>query len=384
VSAVLRTRRGIAVLLVDDQPIIGEAVARMLAGEPGIRFQHCRDPARAIATAVEMQATVILQDLVMPDSDGLTLLGEYRAHAATRDLPVIMLSTRQEPEVKAEAFARGANDYVVKLPDRMELVARIRHHSRGYIGLLDGRDAWEALVETQKQLEASNRFIRQTFGRYLSDEVVAQLLETEGGLTLGGELRRVTILMADLRNFTPLCETLPPEKVVALLNNHLGLMSDIVVKFGGTVDEFIGDAILAIFGAPLFGDDDARRAVACAVAMQLGMDTVNERNRAAGLPSLEMGIGLDTGATVVGNIGSDRRAKYGVVGSHVTFASRLGARARGGHILASRATVGDAGVGLSSDGELTVEVPGMEPLFAYDVVGIGVPYNLFLARSRSP
>jgi adenylate cyclase len=378
----LRTRRGISVLLVDDQPIIGDAIGRMLTGEPGLRFRHCFDPAQAIASAVQVQATVILQDLIMPNVDGLTLLRQFRAHPDTADVPIIMLSTREEAAVKAEAFALGANDYMVKLPDQVELVARIRHHSRGYISGLDGRDAWEALTETRQQLEASNRFIRQAFGRYLSDEVVAQLLETPSGLSLGGETRRVTILMADLRGFTPLCETLEPQRVVGMLNNYLGIMSDIVVKHAGTVDEFIGDGILAIFGAPVLRDDDARRAVACAVEMQLAMAEVNERNAAAGLPRLEIGIGLNTGDTVVGNIGSDRRAKYGVVGSHVNLTLRIEDQTPGGHILASRATVNEAGPAVRIDGELAVAPEGVGPLELYDVGGIGAPYELFLARDR--
>jgi adenylate cyclase len=374
----VRTRRGISVLLVDDQPTIGEGVRRMLADEAGVRFEHCRDAARAIATAVQVQATVILQDLVMPDVDGLTQLRRLRAHPDTRDVPVIMLSTEEEAAIKAEAFALGANDYIVKLPDKIELLARIRHHSRGYISRLDGRDAWEALVETRRLLAASNRFIQQTFGRYLSDEVVGQLLETPGGLSFSGETRRVTILMADLRGFTPLCERLEPRQVLALLNNYLGVMSEIVARHSGTVDEFIGDAILALFGAPVRHDDDARRAVACAVAMQLGITSVNERNRAAGLPSVAMGIGLDSGECVVGNIGSDRRAKYGVVGTHVNLAERIAAQARGGQILATPATVGDAGAALRLDGELALPPERTGPLTVYAIGGIGAPYELFL------
>src|SRR5262249_19690160 len=127
---------GIVVLLVDDQPIIAEAVRRMLAGEPNVTLHYCQDPTQALQTANRVQPTVILQDLVMPEVDGLMLLKFFRANPATRDTPMIVLSSKEEPVVKAQAFALGASDYLVKLPDKVELIARIRHHSRGYISLL--------------------------------------------------------------------------------------------------------------------------------------------------------------------------------------------------------------------------------------------------------
>jgi sigma-B regulation protein RsbU (phosphoserine phosphatase) len=147
----------ITVLLIDDQAMIGEAVRRMLAGEADIEFHSCRDATKALDEALRIKPTVILQDLVMPDIDGLTLVQNFRAQAETRDVPMIVLSTKEEPAVKAEAFAKGANDYVVKLPDRLELIARIRYHSRGYIALLQRNEAYSALEESQKRLAAEVR-----------------------------------------------------------------------------------------------------------------------------------------------------------------------------------------------------------------------------------
>ncbi len=144
--------RSPSVLLIDDQPIIGEAVRRMLAGEDGIAFHYCRDPAVAVERAAEVCPTVILQDLVMPEIDGLELVRRYRADERFRDVPVIVLSTKEEPEVKAEAFALGANDYIVKLPDRLELVARVRYHSRGYTALVERNEAFSALQKSQQIL----------------------------------------------------------------------------------------------------------------------------------------------------------------------------------------------------------------------------------------
>jgi sigma-B regulation protein RsbU (phosphoserine phosphatase) len=144
----------ITVLLVDDQPIVADAVRRMLAPEKDILFHHCQEPAKAISLAAELQPTVILQDLVMPDVDGLTLVRFYRAHPKLKDVPIIVLSSKEEAATKADAFAAGANDYIVKLPDRLELLARIRYHSKGYISLLQRNDAYDALLKSQQALAA--------------------------------------------------------------------------------------------------------------------------------------------------------------------------------------------------------------------------------------
>lgn len=148
------TKHEIKVMLVDDQAIIGEAVRRMLAPEKDVRFRYESDPKKALQTAEEFAPTIILQDLVMPDIDGLTLVKKFRENPKTADIPLIVLSTKEEPKVKAEAFALGASDYLVKLPDRIELIARIRHHSQGYINLLQRNEAYFALVESQKILSA--------------------------------------------------------------------------------------------------------------------------------------------------------------------------------------------------------------------------------------
>ncbi|MBU1904861.1 MAG: response regulator, partial [Proteobacteria bacterium] len=146
------TEHAIRVLLVDDQAIVAEAVRRMLAEEPDIEFRYCQDPAKAIRMARDIGATVVLLDLIMPDIDGLTLTKFFRANEDTRDIPLIVLSTREEAVTKAEAFGLGANDYLVKLPDKVELIARIRYHSNAYITLLQRNEAYQALVASQKAL----------------------------------------------------------------------------------------------------------------------------------------------------------------------------------------------------------------------------------------
>lgn len=147
-SEVFKTK----VLLVDDQPIIAEAVKGMIKNEQDIQFYYCENPLKAIEMANEIHPTLILQDLVLPHVDGLVLVKYFRANPLTKEIPLIVLSTKEDPKIKAEAFALGANDYLVKLPDKIELVARLRYHSAGYIRLLERNDAYARLAEKQNAL----------------------------------------------------------------------------------------------------------------------------------------------------------------------------------------------------------------------------------------
>lgn len=145
------TQHHITVLLVDDQASIGEAIRRMVSTEPDIEFHYCQNPVHAIKIAKQIAPTVILQDLVMPEIDGLKLVQYFRANPATRDVPLIVLSVREDAAIKAEAFALGANDYMEKFPDRMEVIARIRYHSKAYITLLQKNEAYEKLSLSMKK-----------------------------------------------------------------------------------------------------------------------------------------------------------------------------------------------------------------------------------------
>ena len=244
------TQHKVVVLLVDDQPMIGEAVRRMLAGEADIDFHYNREAAKALDEADRVKPTVILQDLVMPEIDGLTLVKKFRAHEPTRETPLIVLSTKEEPAVKAEAFALGANDYIVKLPDRLELLARIRYHSKGYIALLQRNEAYEALLESQHRLASEMkqaahyvqsllpeklkkgdirtdwRFIPSaelggdSFGyHWLDDDHFAFYLLDVSGHGVGSALLSVSAMNALRSQALPQTDFRVPGQVLAALNN---------------------------------------------------------------------------------------------------------------------------------------------------------------------
>lgn len=358
------------ILVTDDDPLNRDLLDRRLRAH-GFTVETAESGQHALERLATGTYDVVLLDQLMPGLSGIDVLKRLRESESSADLPVIMVTALGESGAVIEALQAGANDYVTKPIDFPVVLARIRTQLR----LKRAKDAVDHLAQS---LEVRNRFIRSTFGRYLSDEVVASLLESPEGLRLGGEKRVVTIMMSDLRGFTSLSESLPPESVVRMLNNYLGAMAGVIQRHQGTIDEFIGDAILVIFGAPVQRPDDAARAVACAVEMQLAMQGVNEQNVREGLPSLEMGIGLNTGEVVVGNIGSEARAKYGVVGRNVNMTGRIESYTVGGEVLVTETTMAAAG-NLVVGEPREVHAKGLrEALLVYPLRGIGGDYDLWL------
>ncbi len=228
----------------------------------------------------------------------------------------------------------------------------------------------QQLKDSYQALERRNEFIRKIFGRYTSNEVVEALLDAPDGLKLGGEKRTVTILMSDLRGFTALAERLEATEVVSLLNHYLSAMVEVIHQHGGTIDEIIGDAILVLFGAPVAADNDAQRAALCALAMQKAMAGVNDYNLQKGWPPIEMGIALHTGEVVVGNIGSEKRSKYGVVGRTINTTARIESFTVGGQIIVSPTLIAGAGPRLVLGDSVEVHAKGMkEPLQCRQLLG---------------
>jgi len=222
-------------------------------------------------------------------------------------------------------------------------------------------------------------FIRETFGRYLSNKVVDEILESPKGRQIGGTRKIVTVLMTDLRGFTSLSETRDPEEMVQLLNRFLEKMSVIIHKYDGIIDEIIGDAILAIFGAPESHGNDPERAVACALEMQNALIPLNNEILESGYPPLEMGIGINTGAVIVGNIGSELRMKYGIVGAAVNTAARIESNSIGGQVLVGKSTYEHVRGYVKADPAQTAMMKGMKkPLVFYSVFAIESKYIVLL------
>jgi two-component system chemotaxis family response regulator WspR len=234
----------VMVLLVDDQLMVGEAIRRTLLSQPDIHFHYCANPANALTVAAQIGPTVILQDLVMPGIDGLTLVRQYRASAATRDIPVVVLSTTEDPAVKSDAFAAGANDYLVKLPSSVELIARIRYHSKAYSNQLQRDEAFRALRESQQQLiEANIELQRLTHVDGLTELSNRRYFDQQ----LDMEWRRaarehtpLSVLMIDIDDFKCYNDTYGHpagdealKKVARTVQQSGSRSSDVAARFGG-------------------------------------------------------------------------------------------------------------------------------------------------------
>jgi len=238
--------------------------------------------------------------------------------------------------------------------------------------------------DREARLADLTTMLKKMFGRYLSTEVMNSLIENPSALELGGEKRKVTVMMTDLRGFTAIAERLEPEKVVQMLNLYFEIMVEVVLKYNGTINEIIGDALLIIFGAPQEMPDRTQRAIACSIDMQNAMAQVNEENRSKALPELEMGIGLNETEVIIGNIGSSKRSKYTVIGSGVNITSRIESYTVGGQILISESVRKQAGEILRIDSQQNVFPKGSEiPLRIYEVGGIAGSYNLILEGKDS-
>ena len=349
------------ILVVDDEPDLEPLIRqkfRRRVRKGDLVFTFAADGLDALEKLeADPLIDVVLTDINMPRMDGLALLA--RIGELERLLKSVVVTAYGDMQNIRTAMNRGAFDFLTKPIDLEDLEITINK------------------AQEQVALQKKAEQVRATFGRYLSDDVVSVLLEQPEALKLGGEKRKLSILMSDLRGFSNISERFPPERVVEFLNIYLGYMADVITTYNGTIDEFIGDAILVIFGAPFLREDDASRAVACAVAMQQAMKTVNAELADGGFPALEMGIGINTGEVVVGNIGSAKRTKYGVVGSHVNLTGRIESYTVGGQILISESTLREAGEAVEIGKEMKLSAKGFsEPISIFEVEGIGAPFHL--------
>ena len=243
--------------------------------------------------------------------------------------------------------------------------------------------AMEKIRKLNESLALRNQVLQETFGRYLSDDIVREILESPDGWKLGGQKRTLTIMMSDLRGFTMMCERMEPQDLIAMTNHYFSEMYEEISRFNGTLIEFLGDGMFVIFGAPAVTQTHASDAVAAAIGMQKRMKAVNEWNAARGYEHLSMGIGINTDSVILGNIGSERRTKYGVMGAAVNLAGRIESYTTEGQILISSATRAMISEELTVSFTRKISPKGVQgEITVYEISGIGAPYNIVQEKKR--
>ena len=297
-----------SILVVDDDRVNRTLLARALE-RSGHTVTTASDGAEALRLLAEAVPDVVLLDVVMPELDGMSVLERMKADVGLRDTPVIMISALDDFDSVVRCIELGAEDYLPKPFDPVLLRARIR-----------------AGLDKRRLHELERARVRDVFVRFLPETVVDEVLvQANGDPRLGGVRLVGTVLFGDLRGFTTFAEKKPPDVVIDVLNRYLTEMSDAVLDHGGTLVAYMGDGLMAVFGAPLPVDDHADRALGAAREMvHERLPRFNEWVVAEGYAEgFRMGVGLCSGSLMSGNVGSERRLEYTAIGDTVNTASRI-------------------------------------------------------------
>lgn len=311
------------VLVADDDWLNRDLLKAYLTAS-GCEVTTAADGQQGLEAAKLAPPDLALLDVQMPRLDGLSLCRAFKSSDETRFVPVIIVTALDSEEEKLKAIEAGADDFVTKPYNAIVLLTRVRSLLR--------------IKKLHDELESRNRLLRQVLDRYVAEDVTDVILtDPERYLKLGGEIRPVTVLFADIRGFTRFTERHSGPEVVETLNRIFPVLSQVVFAHRGTFDKYLGDGLMAFYGAPVAGEDDAQRAVDSAIEMQHVFHALRQEGGAS-MADLGLGVGLHSGEAIVGNIGSEKVMDYTVVGDTVNVAKRLQEMAHGGQIVLSEET----------------------------------------------
>ena len=357
------------ILIVDDTPENVDVLAGILHGHYQIKIALNGPKALKIAQSDSAPALILL-DVMMPEMDGYEVCRRLQANERTRRIPVIFVTAKSEDEDEALGFGLGAVDYITKPVSPAIVLARVRTQL--------------ALKQSHGRLED----LSLKLARYLSRQVYQSIFEGRQDARIGCSRKKLTVFFSDIVGFANQTEGMESEDVTFILNGYLNRMAGVVLKHGGTLDKFVGDAVLVFFGDPETRGV-AEDAVAC-VRMALEMrEAIGELNRewlAKGIrQGFEVRMGISTGFSTVGNFGSDERMDYTIIGKQVNLANRLQAAAQPGEILIGQETwllVRDVFLCVAKE---PVQVKGFErAIQTYAVIGAALPEGMTLIEDARP
>lgn len=295
---------------------------------------------------------IIILDLNMPGMNGFEVITHLKNDANTQHIPIIMLTAQDDTESHVRSLSSGADDYITKPFNPRELLARIERTLRTKV-------ASDDLRERQNQ-------IRQLFGRFVAAPIVEELLKNPEQVRLGGHLQSVTVMFLDLEGFTSLSEQISPKSVIQILNQYHAFLVNIILLYGGTIDKFLGDGIMALYNTPLLQEDHIDRAIKTALHIQDEIYWFHQN-----FPDnqrLLINFGIHTGTAVVGTVGAESIMDFTAVGDTVNVASRLQHEAHGGRIFVTQNVFDAAGDYLFGKARGTIQIRGrQEPVSFYEV-----------------
>lgn len=327
-----------------------------------------------------IEPSLIILDYEMSVQEDFMVLSFLKRQQALASVPLFFMARQRNAEIDEECYGKGAM-VVLHMPFsksgilRVERTAWQHEVTKNYEKMIQKQaselQSAKEIRHLNQQLQARNELLYQIFGRYFSDKVLEVILQHPEGAAVGGEKREVVVLMTDLRGFTSLAERLNSDAVTDVLNYYFGKMAEAVNQFHGTIIEFLGDAVLAVFGAPLASEKKSEEAIAAAITMQNNMGAVNAYCKEKGYPELEMGIGIHRGEAFIGNVGSDNLMRYNVIGRIVNECSRIQSYSVGGQILVSDDTLKDISCEVETSNSMDIHAKGVhKPVTVCEVSGI--------------
>jgi adenylate cyclase len=309
------------VMIVDDDWLNREVLEAYLE-DAGCAVVMAHDGKTALALADETPPDLVLLDINMPGMSGYEVCARLKSDDRTQFTPVVMVTALEKDEDKIKAIQAGADDFLTKPFNSLMMMTRIRSLLR--------------IKQLHDELEDRNNLLRRVLNRYVNEDIVdVILIDPERYLKLGGDSRSVTVFFADIRGFTAFAENKPASDVLQILNRIFDKLTEVVFAHHGTLDKYVGDELMAFFGAPVATGDDTLNAVRAALEMQQVFQRMCNEIGYPGLEKLGLGIGLHYGDVAVGNVGSERVMSYTVIGDVVNTAQRIQESAEGGTVLIS-------------------------------------------------